>query len=266
MKTDVLAVNAENEELTYLDSASQTQEVKKSKIEVTDFSGDGNPDDKENPITQEEVEFSKEGYRFVSKPFYDFVKRLFDVVVSLLGLIVLSPVFIITALCIMVDDFGNPFFLQERTGKNGKNFRMYKFRSMVVNAEKLKSELMEKNEADGPIFKIEDDPRITKVGKFIRKTSLDELPQLLNILKGDMSVVGPRPLPVSEQAACNEYQSQRLLVKPGLSCYAALDPKAHDDFDKWIEYDLRYIKERSFLTDIKIIYGTVGVVFKKENQ
>ncbi|MCD7804509.1 MAG: sugar transferase [Oscillospiraceae bacterium] len=274
MQSEVLALastaKVDSEERTY-------SEIKETEIEITETShGEGNPDgDKGDLITREEVESSKKVYRlikraedfvFIKKPFYDFVKRLFDVIVSLLGLIVLSPVFAITAICIMVDDFGNPFFVQERTGKNGKNFKMYKFRSMVVDAEKLKPGLMEKNKADGPIFKIEDDPRITKVGRFIRKTSLDELPQLINVVKGEMSIIGPRPLPVSEQAACDEYQSQRLLVKPGLSCYAALDPTAHDDFDKWIEYDLRYIKERSFLTDIKIILGTVGVVFKRDNQ
>ncbi len=212
------------------------------------------------PEIKQEQEFV-----FVEKPVYDFVKRCFDIVASLVGLIVLSPVFLITSICIMAEDFYNPFFVQKRTGKNG-DFFMYKFRSMYRDAEKRKAELMAQNEADNRIFKIEDDPRITKVGRFIRITSIDELPQLLNILKGEMSVIGPRPFVCDEQANCTEYQAQRLLVKPGLSCYAALDPNAHDDFDHWMELDLKYIQERSFLTDIKIIFGTFGVVFKKKNK
>lgn len=204
-------------------------------------------------------------FEYIPKPVYDFFKRIFDIVCSLLALVVLSPLLLITAVVIIIDDFGTPFFVQERTGKNSKNFKMYKFRSMRINAEKERSSLLSQNEADGPIFKITDDPRVTKVGKFIRKTSIDELPQLLNILKGDMSIVGPRPLPTYEQAACNEYQQQRLLVKPGLSCYTALDKKSEENFDYWIELDMKYIRERSFFTDIKIIFRTIGVVFGHKN-
>lgn len=205
------------------------------------------------------------GIEFKEKPVYDFVKRVFDIVCSLFALIILSPVLLIVAVIIMVDDFGNPFFVQARTGKDSKVFKMYKFRSMRLNAESERNDLLSQNEADGPIFKITEDPRITKVGKFIRKTSIDELPQLINILKGEMSIIGPRPLPTYEQEACNEYQQQRLLVKPGLSCYTALDKNAHDDFDRWIELDMKYIRERSFATDIKIILKTVGVVFGSKN-
>ncbi|MBQ8177150.1 MAG: sugar transferase [Oscillospiraceae bacterium] len=203
---------------------------------------------------------------FTKKPVYDFVKRVFDIVCSLFALIVLSPVLLIVAVIIMIDDFGNPFFVQKRTGKDSKVFKMYKFRSMRLNAESERNSLLSQNEADGPIFKITEDPRITKFGKFIRKTSIDELPQLLNVLKGEMSIIGPRPLPTYEQEACNEYQQQRLLVKPGLSCYTALDKDAHDDFDRWIELDMKYIRERSFATDIKIIFKTVGVVLGSKNQ
>ncbi len=200
------------------------------------------------------------------KPFYDFIKRCFDIIASLLVLLILSPVLLIVSICIMVDDFGNPFFSQERTGKDNKVFRMYKFRSMYKDAEKRKEELMALNEADSRIFKMENDPRITKVGRFIRRTSIDELPQLVNILKGEMSIVGPRPFICKEQANCTEYQAQRLLVRPGLSCYAALDPKSHDDFDLWMDHDLRYIEERGVITDLKVIFGTIRVVFKGNNQ
>ena len=202
---------------------------------------------------------------YTEKPLYDLVKRIFDLLCSIIGLVILSPIFVIVILAIIIDDFGNPFYVQLRTGKNGKKFKMYKFRSMYKDAEKRRNELLESNEADGPIFKIADDPRVTKVGKFIRKTSIDELPQLINIIKGDMSIIGPRPLPVYEQDACNDYQQQRLLVIPGLSCYTALDKKSEEDFDKWIELDMKYIRERSMLTDIKIIFKTVGVVFKSKN-
>ena len=202
---------------------------------------------------------------YTPKPVYDFFKRAFDVICSVLALIVLSPLFLIISIVIMIDDFGNPFFVQERTGMNSKNFKMIKFRSMRLNAEKERESLLSQNEADGPIFKIADDPRVTKVGKFIRKTSIDELPQLVNILKGEMSIIGPRPLPTYEQAACNEYQQQRLLVKPGLSCYTALNKNSEDDFDKWIELDMKYIRERSFLTDVKIIFRTIGVVLGHKN-
>ncbi len=200
------------------------------------------------------------------KPFYDFIKRCFDIIASLLVLLILSPVLLIVSICIAVDDFGNPFFSQERTGKDNKVFRMYKFRSMYKDAEKRKEELMALNEADSRIFKMENDPRITKVGRFIRRTSIDELPQLVNILKGEMSIVGPRPFICKEQANCTEYQAQRLLVKPGLSCYAALDHRSHDDFDLWMEHDLRYIEERGVIADLKVIFGTIKLVFMGHNQ
>lgn len=205
-------------------------------------------------------------WQYNEKPVYEFFKRCFDIVASLCGIIFLSPLFLIVAIIIMADDFGNPFFVQERTGKSGKHFKMLKFRSMYKDAEKRRDELLAQNEADGPIFKIDNDPRITKIGHFIRKTSIDELPQLFNVLIGDMSVIGPRPFPVKEQDACTEYQSKRLAVTPGLSCYAALDRKSHDDFDRWIELDFKYIRERSFFTDLKIIFSTISVVFHSRNS
>ena len=152
------------------------------------------------------------------KPIYEFLKRILDVICSVVALIVLSPVFLVTALAVRSDG-GPAFYKQTRVGKNNTHFEMYKFRSMCKNAENLQDDLMKYNEMDGPVFKIKGDPRITKVGKFIRKYSIDELPQLLNIVKGDMSIVGPRPPLVREVEQYNSYQMQRLLVTPGLTCF-----------------------------------------------
>lgn len=197
---------------------------------------------------------------------YLFLKRSLDIFASLAGLIVLSPLFLIVALAIKIEDpKGSIFFSQQRCGKDNKLFPMYKFRSMVSNAEELLEELKEMNEMDGPVFKIKEDPRITKVGKFIRKTSIDELPQLLNVLKGDMSLVGPRPAIPHEVAEYNEYQIQRLLVKPGLTCIWQVSGRNTIGFDEWVEMDLEYIKTRSFLLDLKLIFKTVGVLFGDEN-
>ena len=193
---------------------------------------------------------------------YRFFKRCFDFVASLSALIVLSPVLIVVALLIFIDDpHGSPFFTQVRVGENGKQFRMYKFRSMVCNAEELLKELQSQNEKDGPVFKIKDDPRITRIGHFIRKTSIDELPQLFNVLKGDMSVVGPRPALPKEVAEYNRFQRRRLQVKPGLTCYwQASDNRDDISFDDWMKLDIKYIHDRSFWLDIKLIFRTVKVV------
>lgn len=197
---------------------------------------------------------------------YLLLKRSLDILASLAGLIVLSPLFLIVALAIKIEDpKGSVFFSQQRCGKDNKLFPMYKFRSMVSNAEELLEELKEMNEMDGPVFKIKEDPRITKVGKFIRKTSIDELPQLLNVLKGDMSLVGPRPAIPHEVAEYTEYQMQRLLVKPGLTCIWQVSGRNTIGFDEWVEMDLEYIKTRSFLLDLKLIFKTVGVLFGDEN-
>ena len=193
---------------------------------------------------------------------YLFLKRAMDIIGSLCGLIILSPVFIIVAILIKLEDpKGKVFFSQERNGINGKLFNMYKFRSMVRNAEELLEQLQEQNEQSGPVFKIKDDPRITKVGKFIRKTSIDELPQLLNILKGDMSIVGPRPPIPREVAQYTQYQMQRLLVKPGLTCYWQVGGRNEIGFDEWVELDIKYIEERNLWIDIKLIFKTVFVLF-----
>lgn len=195
------------------------------------------------------------------KPVYDVCKRIFDVVMSVFALIVLSPVFLITAIAIKRDDGGKVFFSQIRLTKNGKEFKMYKFRSMCIDAEEKLKDLLDKNEVKGPAFKIEDDPRITNVGKIIRKTSIDELPQLVNIIKGDMSIIGPRPPLPREVEQYTPYQMHRLDVKTGLACYHECMGRSDDkDFDKWVESDLKYIRERGMLTDIKVILLTIKVV------
>lgn len=191
---------------------------------------------------------------------YRFLKRIFDIVASLCGLIVLSPVLLITAFAIYIEDPGKMIFVQERNGLNGKVFRMYKFRSMCKDAPKMRAAMESQNELDGPAFKIKDDPRVTKVGRFIRKTSIDELPQLVNILKGDMSVVGPRPLPTYETDQLTEAQRQRLLAKPGLVCYWQIQGRSDTSFDEWMQMDFDYINDASFCTDIKIILSAVPAV------
>ena len=197
---------------------------------------------------------------------YLVCKRAFDIAASFCALVVLSPVFLIIYLIIYLDDpHVNPIFSQIRIGKNGKAFRFYKFRSMVVNAEDLLAGLQNQNEMSGPAFKMKNDPRVTKVGRFIRKTSLDELPQLWNVLKGDMSLVGPRPPLPNEVEQYTEEQKKRLSVTPGLTCYWQVQPSRNDlDFGEWFELDMKYLRERSMKTDIKIIFQTILVVLHME--
>ncbi len=195
------------------------------------------------------------------KPVYDFFKRLFDLILSVFALIVLSPLFLVVAIAIKADDGGSPIYKQIRLTKNGKEFGMYKFRSMCVNADQMLDDLMNQNEMEGPAFKIADDPRVTKIGKFIRKTSIDELPQLVNIIKGDMTIIGPRPPLPREVAEYTPYQLHRLDVKTGLACYHECSGRSDNhNFDQWVEEDLKYIRERSLWTDLKIILMTVRVV------
>lgn len=203
---------------------------------------------------------------FNEKPMYAFIKRLVDIVISALFLIVLSPVFLIIIILISLDDKkGQPIFSQMRCGKNGKQFRMYKFRTMCVDAEEKLKHLQEENEMDGPVFKIKDDPRITRIGKFLRATSIDEFPQLINILIGDMSFVGPRPALPSEVAEYSERDKFRLRVIPGLTCYWQIMPNRNSTtFDEWMELDRKYILERNLLLDLKLVFKTFVVVLKKE--
>ncbi len=203
-----------------------------------------------------------------TKPIYAFFKRIFDVISSLLGLILLFVPLLVVALIIMIDSPGaSPIYVQERIGKNGRKFKFYKFRSMIPNAEEMLDKLLDKNEMEGPAFKMKDDPRITRFGCFIRKTSIDELPQLWNVLKGDMSLVGPRPPLPREVALYDDHQWQRLAVMPGLTCYWQIQPQRNSlSFDEWLSLDLKYISERSFRTDIKIIFKTVGAVCGMEGE
>ena len=201
-----------------------------------------------------------------SKPVYEAVKRLFDFCAALGALLILSPLFLLIALLIWIDDpAGSPFYVSTRCGKYGKEFRFYKFRSRVVHADQMLDSLLQQNEMDGPVFKIREDPRITKIGKFLRKTSLDELPQLFNVLKGDMSLVGPRPPLPREVAQYTPYQRSRLEVTPGLTCFWQVSPRRNDlTFDQWVELDIRYIHQRSFWLDIKLILQTVLVMITRE--
>lgn len=218
----------------------------------------------ENKDFTEGIEISKILER--ESKLYLFIKRGIDIICSLAGIIVLSPIFLIVAVLIKIEDpKGSIFFCQERNGQHPNTFKMYKFRSMVHNAEELLKDLQHKNEQTGPAFKMADDPRITKVGKFIRKTSLDELPQLFNILKGDMSLVGPRPPIPREVREYNSYQMQRLLVKPGLTCIWQVSGRNNIGFDEWVDMDLEYIKTRNLLLDIKLILKTVKVLFGDSN-
>lgn len=193
---------------------------------------------------------------------YRTFKRIQDIILSAFALIVLLPVMLIIALIVVIDSPGaSPIFSQTRIGKDGKPFVFYKFRSMRPNAEQMLDSLMHLNEMDGPVFKIKEDPRITRVGKFLRRTSIDELPQLLNILKGDMSIVGPRPPLPREVEQYDDYANQRLWVTPGLTCYWQTQHGRNNlSFEQWMELDMQYIQNRSFLTDWKIIFRTIGVV------
>ncbi len=193
---------------------------------------------------------------------FRFAKRCFDIVASCLSLVILSPVFLVTAVAIKLDDGGPVFFSQLRAGKDGKDFRLYKFRSMRINAEQLFAQMQVQNEQTGNAFKIRSDPRITRVGRFIRKYSIDELPQLINIIKGEMSIVGPRPILSGQMATCSDYDKQRLAVRPGLTCIWQISGRADIKWEQWVELDLQYIREMSLFNDLKIIFKTVPVVLR----
>ncbi|MCI8307695.1 MAG: sugar transferase [Lachnospiraceae bacterium] len=199
---------------------------------------------------------------------YWVIRRFQDIVFSLVALILLFPLMLLVALCIFIDDpKGSPIFSQVRCGRDGKTFRLYKFRSMCVDAEQLLDGLIDQNEVDGPAFKIKDDPRITRIGKYIRKTCIDELPQFFNVLRGDMSIVGPRPPLPSEVEKYNDYQKQRLYVTPGLTCYWQIQPDKNDvKFDEWVNLDIKYIQERSLRNDWRIMLKTLKVVFMRRGM
>ncbi|MBD8961182.1 MAG: sugar transferase [Ruminococcaceae bacterium] len=200
------------------------------------------------------------------KPVYLAVKRCFDIVFSLLCIIVFTIPILFVMLLIVIDSPGaSPIYTQYRVGKNGRVFKFYKLRSMVPEADQMLDSLLDQNEMEGPAFKISNDPRITRVGRVIRKTCIDELPQLWNILKGDMSFVGPRPPLPREVEQYNDFQRNRLSVVPGLTCYWQIQPNRNSlTFDKWLELDLKYIEERNVKTDLMILFKTVGAVLNME--
>lgn len=195
---------------------------------------------------------------------YKWIKRAFDVVAATLALIVLSPLFLLTALAIIAEDGGPVLFTQQRAGKDMQPFKIYKFRSMYKNAEAQFEKMQKQNEQTGHAFKIKNDPRITRVGRFIRRYSIDELPQLLNIIKGDMSIVGPRPILYNQMEECNAYEKQRLIVRPGLTCYWQVCGRAKIKWDRWVELDLQYIEDMSILKDIELIIRTFPAVFGQD--
>lgn len=204
---------------------------------------------------------------YADKPVYDFFKRAFDIAFSLAALAVLGPILLALMLMIYISDGGSPIFTQERPGKNGRLFKMYKLRTMVVGAEKKREEVLRASRMNvTAIHKFEDDPRITRLGVFLRKSSFDELLQLFNVLKGDMSIVGPRPLIPREHDILNQYfPIDRSKIKPGLSCYTVLDKHCRDSYENWVNLDMQYIRERSFCTDFKIIFKTIVVVILCKN-
>lgn len=195
-------------------------------------------------------------------------KRIFDVTVSFFAVLVLLPFLTAVYILIFIDDpHASPIFRQKRVGRHGRVFTMYKFRTMVANAENMKDGLAGQNEMDGPVFKIKDDPRITRIGKFLRTTSIDELLQLFNVLKGDMSLVGPRPPLIEEVELYDDYQKLRLVVTPGLTCFWQTANDRNDiSFNDWVEMDINYIETRTFWLDIKIIVRTILVVITREGR
>jgi exopolysaccharide biosynthesis polyprenyl glycosylphosphotransferase len=192
-----------------------------------------------------------------------FIKRTIDIVSSLILLISLAPLFLVVSLLIKRDSPGPVFFMQDRVGLGKRRFRLYKFRTMAADAEKRMEEIEHLNEVSGPVFKIKDDPRITRTGKFLRKISIDELPQLINVLKGDMSLVGPRPLPVRDYNGFNEdWHRRRFTVRPGITCLWQVNGRSNVAFEKWMQLDMQYIDNRSLLLDLKILAKTIPAVLR----
>ena len=219
-------------------------------------------------VVAEESDSVSKKARVKERTAYRFFKRLFDIILSALGLIILAIPFLILSIIIFIDSSGaSPIYTQVRVGKNGRPFKFYKFRSMIPNAEKKLDGLLNKNEMEGPVFKMKDDPRITRVGRFIRRSSIDELPQLYNVLKGNMSLVGPRPPLMREVSQYTDEQMLRVSIKPGITCYWQIQPKRNSlSFDEWLALDMKYIEERSFFTDVKILFKTVRAVFGMEGM
>lgn len=196
-----------------------------------------------------------------SRPIYHTVKRGFDFIAATCGLILLNPLMLWIAFLIKKEDHGPVFYKQIRVGKDGKTFKMYKFRSMFVNADQMLDKLKSKSDVEGPMFKMKNDPRITKIGHFIREHSLDELPQFINVIKGDMSLVGPRPPLPSEVVEYSEYDRQRLYVVPGCTGLWQATERNEVGFDEMVRLDLKYITTAGIFTDLKIIFLTIKIIF-----
>lgn len=193
---------------------------------------------------------------------YKILKRFFDIVLSFVALIVLSPLFLVTAIAIKKEDGGPVIYSGKRWGKDFKHFPMHKFRSMCVNAEQMTEKVVKEGDKNGMAFKILDDPRMTRMGKFMRRNSIDELPQLWNVLMGDMSLVGPRPIQTTTTEG-DPYDMQRWCVKPGITCIWQIDGRADVEWDEWVEMDLEYINNASLLLDFKLLVGTIKAVLTK---
>lgn len=211
-----------------------------------------------NNMTSESIVLNKKILE--NQRVYILSKRVLDIILSLIGLLALSIPCLVIALFIFTCDRGPVFYVQERVGKDGKNFKIYKFRSMYINADKLLDELKEKNEVTGPMFKMKNDPRVTSVGRLLRKTSLDELPQLWNVLRGDMSLVGPRPPLPNEVEEYSDYDKQRLWVTPGCTGLWQATERNNVGFSEMVYLDLKYIQNRSLLLDVKIIFLTLLMI------
>jgi exopolysaccharide biosynthesis polyprenyl glycosylphosphotransferase len=196
----------------------------------------------------------------ISRPTYEAAKRFFDILIAATLLVLLSPLLVVTLAVVKATSPGPAIFRQARCGRGGALFTCYKFRTMVTNAEAAREALLPSNECSGPVFKIRRDPRVTGVGRILRKTSIDELPQLWNVLRGDMSLVGPRPPLPEEVTAYTPRECQRLSVRPGLTGLWQVSGRSNLSFERWVELDLEYVERRSFLLDLRVLILTVPAV------
>lgn len=212
------------------------------------------------PINHGDATFASEWSERRWLAYESVLKRLVDVVLTSLGLVAALPIWLVIAIAIKLDSPGPVVFVQDRVGQHGRRFRFYKFRSMYIDAAERFESVQAHNEAEGPVFKMRKDPRVSRVGSFLRRTSLDELPQLINVLKGDMSLVGPRPPLPNEVAQYRPADLIRLSVKPGLTCLWQINGRSNVGFDRWMEYDREYVSNMSFWLDLRILARTVGAV------
>lgn len=248
------------------DSTSSTLSPRIGKIsfEIFEYPNSDLPDDSE-PVSHDESHHAAGSMTHFFMRATPTWKRALDIFASGIGLILLSPMFLVVGLAIKLSSPGPIFFCQQRTGAGNKPFTMYKFRSMVPAAESMRDNVAHLNERDGPAFKIKNDPRVTPIGSFIRKTNLDEFPQLLNVFKGDMSLVGPRPLPCAESDACRGWHRRRLDVVPGMTCIWQTSNREGLTFEQWVRMDIAYAKSVSLLHDLWILFKT-PIVFLRGDQ